>query len=431
MTAAEITLPRASAVRVQGKSLRGNFVRVTGGFAVYSACQWAAVAVLAKLGSPELVGQYAFAIALTTPVLMLAQMNLRAVLATDVTGVHDFSDYRNLRFVSLSAALLIILALIAKQGVETSRALVIVLVALIQAGELVADVYYGKLQLLDRMDRMAISMMARGILGVLAMGTALWVTGSLATALAWMFLVRLVVQFAYDAPNAARDTPERLLRRPWREHFESQWRILKQAFPLGVVLMFGALVVNTPRYFIANHLGDRALGVFSAIFSLTSAGNLIVNSLGQSATPKLARLHASGDVSGFRALSLKMAGLAAGLGLLGVAGAIAVGPFVVTTIYRPEYARHAGFLVVAMAASGVGFVASLLGYCITAARRLYQQIPLQAACLAATALTAWFFIPRWGLAGAAVALGVGSLVQVTAEAWILRGVVSALQVGGE
>ncbi len=429
MTTAAIPLSGTRTVEIHPKSLRSNFARVTVGFSVYAACQWAIMAVLAKLGSPELVGQYAFALALTAPVLMLAQMNLRTVLATDVKGVHDFSDYRSLRFISLLAAMFLILILAAREGVDPSRSVVIALVGLIQAGEFMADICYGQLQLQDRMQQIAISMIARGLLGVLALGSALWATGSLAVALIWMFLARLAVYLAYDARNVIHDSPARAEHRPWSEQAKAQRAILKQALPLGVVLMLGALVVNTPRYFIASSLGERELGVFSAIFSLAAAGNLIVNSLGQSATPKLARLHASGDKRGFLLLSLKMAALGAGLGLLGIAGAATIGSSVVAAVYRPEYAQQNGLLVVAMAACGVGFVASLLGYCITAARRLYQQIPLQVACLAGTALAAWCFIPRWGLVGAALAPGVGALVQLAAESLILRSVVSGLAAG--
>src|ERR1700730_18006925 len=78
-------------------SLQQNFAWTTIGNVVYSACQWAIVCLLAKLGSPEMVGQYALGLAVTTPVLMLGQLNLRAVLATDVGERHTVRDYCGLR----------------------------------------------------------------------------------------------------------------------------------------------------------------------------------------------------------------------------------------------------------------------------------------------------------------------------------------------
>src|SRR5579875_2135561 len=93
------------------KSVRGNFVWTSAGNAVYAASQWGMVSVLAKLGTPELVGQYALGVAVTTPILMLAQLNLRSVIATDVRREHQFRDYRDLRAASLLLALAAIAAL--------------------------------------------------------------------------------------------------------------------------------------------------------------------------------------------------------------------------------------------------------------------------------------------------------------------------------
>jgi O-antigen/teichoic acid export membrane protein len=409
-----------------GDGLRATFLQVSVGFGVYAACQWATIAVLAKLGSPELVGQYAFALALTTPVLMLAQMSLRSVLATDITEVHDFRDYRNLRFGMLSLAMAGICVIAPGAGVDHSRSVVIVLVGLLQAGEWAADVFYGRMQQQDRTERMAVSLAARGLLGIVALALALGWSGNLALALAWMLLARTAVYFVYDSTYALRNIQEQRTRGTWRRQAAAQWAIFKQSLPLGIVLMLGAMVISAPRYLVAHSLGERELGVFSAICSLATAGNLLVNSLGQAATPRLARLYAAGDAHGFRALSLKMAGLGAVLGLVGLLGVITLGPFVITLVYRPEYARQASLLTVAMAAAGAGFVASLLGYAITAARRFREQMPLQAACLAATLLSAYLLIPRMGLIGAAVSAGIGSIVQIAAEAWIWRNVLISM-----
>src|SRR5487761_2005637 len=87
-------------------SMRGNFAWMTIGNAVYAASQWGMVSVLARLGSPEIVGQYALGVAVSTPILMLAQLNLRSVIATDVKREHSFADYRGVRLISLSLALL-------------------------------------------------------------------------------------------------------------------------------------------------------------------------------------------------------------------------------------------------------------------------------------------------------------------------------------
>src|ERR1035441_7561447 len=83
--------PRPSA------SLRSSFAWTLAGNAFYAAAQWATLSLIAKLGGSQMLGQYALAVALTTPLVMFSHLNLRAVLATDVDGRRPFGDYVALR----------------------------------------------------------------------------------------------------------------------------------------------------------------------------------------------------------------------------------------------------------------------------------------------------------------------------------------------
>src|ERR1700722_789398 len=89
-----------------GFSLRTNFSWTLAGNLVYAGCQWGMLVVLAKLGSPQLVGQFALGLAVTAPVIMLSNLQLRGVLATDAREEHTFSDYLELRLVTTGLALL-------------------------------------------------------------------------------------------------------------------------------------------------------------------------------------------------------------------------------------------------------------------------------------------------------------------------------------
>src|SRR4051794_16358727 len=64
-------------------SLRANFTWTFVGNVIYAACQWGMLVVLAKVARPETVGNFALALAVTAPVIMLTNLQLRAVQATD------------------------------------------------------------------------------------------------------------------------------------------------------------------------------------------------------------------------------------------------------------------------------------------------------------------------------------------------------------
>ena len=56
-------------VAVRASSLRSNFSWTFVGNVVYSACQWGMLVLLAKIGNPQMVGQYGLGMAIATPVL--------------------------------------------------------------------------------------------------------------------------------------------------------------------------------------------------------------------------------------------------------------------------------------------------------------------------------------------------------------------------
>jgi O-antigen/teichoic acid export membrane protein len=78
-------------------TLRGDFFWTFLGNGIYAACQWAVLVLLAKTGSPELVGRYALAVAIATPVITFATFQLRSVQVTDIREQHSFGDYLGFR----------------------------------------------------------------------------------------------------------------------------------------------------------------------------------------------------------------------------------------------------------------------------------------------------------------------------------------------
>src|SRR5258708_26838048 len=85
-------------------TLRVNFLWTLSGNVVYAACQWGMVVVLAKLGTPQLVGEFALALAITAPIVIGAGVSLRSVQATDAASEYPFGDYLLARLLTTAAA---------------------------------------------------------------------------------------------------------------------------------------------------------------------------------------------------------------------------------------------------------------------------------------------------------------------------------------
>ena len=65
-----VWIKSAVAMRDGRLSLRANFSWTFMGRVVYVGCQWGMLTVLAKLGSPEMVGRFSLGLAVTAPIIL-------------------------------------------------------------------------------------------------------------------------------------------------------------------------------------------------------------------------------------------------------------------------------------------------------------------------------------------------------------------------
>ena len=427
------TVVLASPPITRGLSLRANFSWTFVGNTIYSACQWGALVALAKLSSPLIVGQYALGVAIATPVTSLTGLQIRPVIASDVKQTYKFGEYVGFRLASTALAMLIILAIPLILHSGSMMTLLTFFIGLALAIENISDVYYARLQYIDRMDRIAKSQILRAPLSLAALCFGVHFTGSLTCGVALTVLVRTAVLLGYDLrvqthssePLEANSPASRLAFEHLKETLRPRWeprkmaRILWLAFPLGVVAMLVNLNVNMPRYFIQWKLGTRELGIYSALAFLMSAGNLLVSALAQAVFVPLARSYAEGRRRAFAFLLLKLIGIGSVLGAGGIFVAWIAGAKLLAIIYRPEYAAESRLLVWFMVVAWVGYVGQFMGSAMTSARLFVQQIPLFALGVLTITAGSYLLVPRMGLQGAIIASIAGLVIQLVVSAALL------------
>ncbi len=400
--------------RLRPLPLRVNFAWTFAGNVVYAACQWGMMMALAKIGSPEMVGRFALGLAITAPVMLFASLALRAAQATDARGEYHFADYLALRLVTTFLALIVIAGIVLVGGYTGETGWVILLIGLAKAFEAISDVFYGLFQRAERMDRIAWSMIIKGVVSLTALTIAVWIlrsvwAGAAALAAAWALVLAL-----YDIPIGSslvsRSTSQRSGLLPiW--HWPTLFRLARLTFPLGVTMMLISLNTNIPRYFVQHYWGERELGFFAAAAYLIVAGTTVVSALGQSASPRLAHYYAMGETTRFRTLLVKLLGVGALLGLSGIVISLVSGRQILTILYTSAYAMMADVFAWIMVAAAMAYLASFLGYALTATRHFAIQPFIFGGVALVNGLLCLVLIPRYGLTGAAWAMGLANLVQ--------------------
>lgn len=374
---------------------RGSLFFAFSSNVVYALCQAAMLVVLAKFGTPAMVGQFGLGLALTTPVLLLSKLQLRSAIVTDVEGEYSFADYARLRLVTTLAAMAVVVCLLAASGPASGTTRVVLAVALVKAIEGASDLCAGVLQKHGQWGRIAVSACIKGVTAPFVLWAGLTWFASPAVGLLGVAGCYAVVVALFES-RWVRSLVAGESARPLS--WESVKTLLRLTLPLGVVATLLSLHVNLPRYVVSAHLGVEALGYSH----LMVTGNTLVQALGQAGLASLARSHGIGRQAFLRLLGyLLFAALLVGLACLGAA--LALGSEILSFVYRKEYAGYADAFVWLSVGAVLTYLSSVLGYALTAARLFRVQVPLYAASAAVCLVASLAWVPSFGLKGAAFA----------------------------
>lgn len=411
------------------KSLRVGVSWTFVGNVAYAGSQWLLLLFLVRFTSVEEVGRYSLALAITSPIILFANLKLRVVQATDAGRDFRFSDYVAVRFGALTVAM-VVLSVIVLVGDYSGSVAVVLLVALFKTIESIGDIIHGLLQQNEQMDLIAKSNILKG-LGALSGMVLGWVVtktlegGVLGIAVAWAMLV-----FFYDARNARRvislaqdEVQDRLVpvgndRSP-QPNSQVWLRLAWLALPMGVAGALESLAANIPRYSLHSSLGDEALGYYAALSYLLVAGTTVTNSIGQAVSPRLARYYRD-NLSNYVHLVRRLVILGSVLSVLGIVCAVAWGEEILGLVYHPDYGRYASEFTWVVVAGAFLFVASVLNSGLNATRHFRSSMVVQVITVLVTLLSSLLLVPVHGVLGAAWSLGSGQLARTIVLALMLQ-----------
>jgi O-antigen/teichoic acid export membrane protein len=152
---------------------------------------------------------------------------------------------------------------------------------------------------------------------------------------------------------------------------------------------------------------------------LMLAGTAVVVSLGQAASPRLAKYYASGDSKAFTHLLMKLVAIGSLLGASSVLTVVLYGQRLLKILYGPEYTGYHEAFVWLMVAAGIGYVGTFLAYAMMATRYFKVQAPLLLTVVVITFIGSALLVPRVGVLGASITLVIAMITQVIGSSAIV------------
>lgn len=404
-----------------GLTLRRGFAWNLAGEVTFSLAQWLLLVLLARLESPSVVGEFAFALALTAPVYLLIGLNLRVVLATDAAQRWDLSNYIRLRYLLNTVAFAVSLVIGLASGLRGEELAVVGVVAAAKATEATSQLFYGYFQRQERLDLVARSLMLRGSVSTLGFAVTLSFLPGLLPATVALWAGWLLIAVLHD---------RRIGLAMWRQELSTdritrtgvgrrdRMALARRALPLGLSAGVTSLAVNVPRYLLVGVVGPAALGVYAALAYLAQVVVLVTGSMGNAVVSRLAQYHRDRRAREFLRLVAWLTGIGAAVTaavfvLLALLGEWAIG------IVLGEGFVDQGLLLALVLGAGLTTVQRSLARGLQAAHRFVAFLSIDVLTLAIVASAAPWLVRAHGASGAAWALNIGYAVAVVATAALL------------
>lgn len=424
-TSAAGTAPRG----LRRLSLRANFQWTFAGNVVRVLTYWAIVMLLGKLGGPELLGRFTLGAAIVGPVLMLARLGLLNVQVTDARREYSFEQYFGTRIVMGVLAMLIIGGCAVLGPYELPVIWVILLIGLTKTIDAMSDIMRALFQQLERMNLSSISVMIKGVVSSgLCIGVFLW-TRNLTLACMAMAAGALLSLIAYDLPLGQRVLAERREVEGLTDRFRPSFAprmvvsLVARALPAGLGLFFLSLATAIPRYVLEAEHGEAQLGYFGAIAYPIDATMMIVSALGLSASPRLGNYFAF-NLPQYVRLLRKLVLLSVVLGVGLVLGCVVFGEWVLTLLFRPDYAVYQPELILLSFSGLIRYTLFFGGVALMATRNFYvAMFSGIVACVVAYG-SASLLVPPLGVRGAVLVALIHAVVTAicygTGLWWLVR-----------
>lgn len=377
---------------------------------------WLLLVIIAKQFDSTQLGQFVLALSVCAPAFLFASFKMRTLLVVDTEWRFTLEEYAFARFLSNALVTTAILAT-TLFGLLNLSVMTLMLVLVYKWCDAWSEFCQSYLRRLHEFERGAVSLGLRSVCTMLAMCLAALFTKSFEFMLILWTLVALLFAVydswlmwvlsknkdfnAFDWSNLLQ-----LRRIPRALQF------YKQHLTLAAALIISSLFVNLPNILLSYQLNLEAAGTFATISYFLVAGGILINSLSQVATPKLSLLYRAANYTDFVLLVKKLCLVGLIIGIAGLCIAWLFGGFFLQTFYNQHIAQHGEVLNWIMTAAAIRYVYIFLGTALGAIQQFHVQTKIYTAGIMCLLMSAYILIELNGLAGAAQAMVLATLVEL-------------------
>lgn len=366
-----------------------------GGNIIFAFSQWLMLIFFSRMSDPTQLGYYSYALAVTAPIFLLSNLQLRPLLVADLntSKSFSFSQYFSLRIITIVLAIVVSLFFIS--GNTTFSIVVLTLVVLIKASEAFSDIIYAYYNASKKTTFISKSLTIKSLLVIISSFLVLYFTNniiySLIATLCGYILVLIFLDFRKNLDYIKNI---KILDRDFKA-------IVFSGLPLGIAVMLVSLQTNIPRYFLEYYSSIEFVGIYTIFYYFLVIGGIIINSVCQYLSPYFSEYYQTLNTNKLKAIIIQAFFISLILGLIGLLISLPLHKFIIQTIYGDSYVEYSYLLPYIMLAAVFSYLSVVSGYLLTSLKMLKIQMPVFILLAFLTLLYSYVLIPSYGLLGAA------------------------------
>ena len=378
----------------------------------------------ARLGGPEAIGRFSYALAVCAPIFLLAALRLRDVGASESDASYSLGTFLLTSVLTNSVAILTIIPTGLLLGLDRSTLVTALLLGCWKFVSALSNVVYGHHQREIKMLLIAKLQIIHGICSIFVFTACLLLTKNLLMAVALLSVTNVLVFLAFDTRTI--DLPGLIsdLIGSLRSHFRKAIILCATTLPLGLAGAIFALNMLIPRSMLDNFFTLKDVGIFAILAFFARLGTPIMQGIGQTTSRQLSVAFHENEATRFKKLLTKVIAIPVSAGLILVLLGWFVGAEMLLLIYGEQYVVQPLSVVSIMIYATLVYISTYLTYALIAARRHGSQLVILIVTIVATLACCYFLIPKYGVLGACLSLMMSSIVRVIGTGlvvWLILG----------
>jgi O-antigen/teichoic acid export membrane protein len=406
------------------RSLAKNTILTMVANILLAGSNWLLLIIIAKQFDVQTLGYFVLTLSICSPTFLFASFKIRTLLIVDLNWRYTLTEYATARLLSNCFITLCILTLVFT-GIITIPLMTVVIVLAYKWCDTWSEFCQSYMRRLHKFELSSGTLAARSVISFLFVLLAAIIFESFNLLLVTWLIVAMLFTFL--------DTF--LLWRLSQFHEGSTFdfsalikvqsvnralSLYREYITVAVALAISSLFVHLPNILLGYQVDVISAGIFATISYFLVAGGILVNSVSQASTPRLADLLRTGDDKGFMLLVKKMCMVGILIGATGLIVSVFSGKYFLTLFYTPDIAQFSETLNWVMAAAAIRYIYIFLGTSLGAAQQFHIQTKIYALGLLTMLCSGYLLIDANGLVGAGQAMLAATIVELILFVWVTK-----------